>query len=148
MTDFGDNTLRNPFEIQEAREAEYTATKAQRDHGDVLAKAHLKLAQAEYLYRRKLTKRIKELHVGGMAITMCEGVAKGEQEVGRLRRRRDELKGELAKAEDYSYTLAADRRALKGIVEWSMYRDLRVEAEPLRYDPASGEISPPLRSAA
>lgn len=148
MTDFGDNTLRNPFEIQEAREAEYVATKAQRDHGDVLARAHLKLAQAEYLYGRKLTKRIKELHVGGMAITMCERVAKGEREVALLRRRRDELKGELAKAEDYAYTLGADRRALKGLVEWSMYRDLRVEAPPSEFDPVTGEVRRFPRAAA
>lgn len=145
---FGDNTLPNPFEIEDARAAEHRASEAQREHSDYLARIAGKLAQAEYLYGRLLTKRIKELHVKGdpaaglppLAITACERVAKGERAVAQLRRRRDELEGEVSKAKDHAYTLSKDREALGALVKWSMHRDLRTDAPPPRWDRDTGEL--------
>lgn len=135
MTDFGDNTL-NPFEIQEAREAQFAASKAQRVTADLLATKLRELAAAERTYREALTARIKELHTKGfdgskpIAITTCEVIAKGEASISVLREKRDDAKAEVKKAEQIAFTVGADRRGLDGIIRWSEGRDLRVDAEP------------------
>lgn len=126
---FAENTL-SPLEIADAREAQYKASELQRQLADDLAKAHKDLALAEFRYRRALTERIKQLHEAGMAITTCADVAKGEESVAVLRRERDDLKGDLAAVEQNAFRRGADRRALDGLVRWSMGRDLRVDAEP------------------
>lgn len=131
---FGENKF-HPLEIENARDSQFRASELQRELGNDLAKAHKELAKAEYLYRRALTERIKQLHVGegeekGMAITMCETVAKGEESIALLRRERDDRKGDLAQLEQEGFRMGADRRAIDGLIDWSMKRDLRVDAEP------------------
>lgn len=131
---FGENTL-HPLEILDAREAQFKASELQRDNGDELAAKHREISLAEFRYRRALTERIKQLHHGedgekGMAISMCETVAKGEESIALLRRERDDLRGDLAKLDNESFRLAADRRGLDGLVRWSMGRDLRVDTPP------------------
>lgn len=132
---FGENTL-NPFEIQEAREAQFTASKAQRDTADLLAQKMRDLAAAERTYREALTARIKELHTQGfdgskpIAITTCEVIAKGEASIAVLREKRDQAKADVKKAEQIAFTVGADRRGLDGIIRWSEGRDLRVDVEP------------------
>lgn len=130
---FGDNKLTNPYEIEEAREAQHKASEAQRELADRLAAAHRNLANAERRYRVALTARIKQLHAEGMAITMCETVAKGEDSIATLRYERDDLKGDLEKLDQLAYTMGADRRGLDGLVIWSMHRDLRTDAPPARW---------------
>jgi hypothetical protein len=130
MPDFGDNKLSNPFEIVEAREAEFAASKAQRDHADALGAAHLKLADAEYTYRTALSARWKQLKAEGWAATTCGDIARGEESIATLRRERDRREAEVKRLEEMSYALGADRRALDGLVDWSKHRDLRVDAEP------------------
>lgn len=130
---FGENTNPQPFEILNARRAQHESSKLQRELADNLSEAHKALAHAEFLYRRALTERIKQLHGEGMAITTCENVAKGEESVALLRKERDERKGELAQVEQEGFRMGADRRALDGLVNWSMYRDLRVESEPVSW---------------
>ena len=128
--DFGDNTL-HPLKIVEARQAQFKASELQRDLADELARAHKAVAEKEFRYRVALTARIKQLHNDdGMAITMCEKVAKGEESLAVLRRERDEARGDLAQIEQNAYRMGADRRGLDGLVRWSEHRDLRVDAEP------------------
>ncbi len=148
MTDFGDNTLPNPFEIVEARAAEYAASKAQRDHADALGRAHLKLGDAEYTYRTALSARWKQLKAEGWAATTCGDIARGEESIATLRRERDRCEAEVKRLEEMSYALGADRRALDGLVAWSMRRDLRTDAPPVDWprpegagvDPHTGEL--------
>jgi hypothetical protein len=139
---FGDNTNPRPFEIIDAREAEYKASESQRKLADELADAHGRVADAEYAYRRALTARIRQLHEGGMAITMCPTVARGEESIAVLRRDRDKLQGKLAGVEQECFRAGADRRALDGLIDWSKRRDLRVDAEP-HWDSKTGEIIGP-----
>lgn len=137
MSDLSENTL-HPLEIPDAREAQHKASELQRELADDLAAAHKALAHAEFRYRRALSARIKQLHEKeGMAITMCETVAKGEESIALLRKERDELKGDLAAVEQNGYRRGADRRALDGLIQWSMHRDLRVDAPP-----AEGSVAP------
>lgn len=126
---FGENTL-SPLEIVDAREAQHKASELQRDLADSLAQAHRDVAAAEYAFRTALTARIKQLHDGGMAITMCEGYAKGEESIAKLRKIRDEKRGDLASIEQNAYRMGADRRSLDGLIDWSKHRDLRTDAPP------------------
>lgn len=133
---FGDNKLSNPFEIVEAREAQHKASEMQRNLADELANAHRDLADAERRYRVALTARIKQLHANGfgdghgLAITMCETVAKGEDSIATLRYERDDKAGEVAKLEQLAFAMGADRRGLDGLIDWSKHRDLRVDTPP------------------
>lgn len=135
MTGFGDNTFRSPFEIEEAREAQYQASKNQRAVETRVKDAATKLAAAERAYRTKLTQRILALHAGegdvkGLAITMCETVAKGEMQVADLRYARDIARGVLEAARQEAFACGADRRGLDALIDWSMKRELRVETPP------------------
>lgn len=151
---FADNTNPHPFEIEDARAAQHLASENQRDHSDALAKAYNALADAEYTYRTALTARWKQLKEEGWATTVCGDIARGEESIAHLRRERDKREGELEEMKQDAYRLAADRRALDGLVDWSMRRDLRVDAEPANWsqqptegrgvpagvDPATGEL--------
>jgi hypothetical protein len=139
---FGENTQGTPFEIIDAREAQHKASEAQREHGDALAKAHVALADAEYTYRTALVARIKQLKEDWPATT-CDNIARGEESIAQLRRERDKREGELETLKDKAYTIAADRRALDGLIDWSMRRDLRVDAEPLQWPRPEGAGVPP-----
>lgn len=133
--DFGDNTI-HPLEIHEARQAQYRASEIQRAKADELAAAWERYAEAEETYRNALSERMKELHTEGfdgskgLAITTCEVIAKGEAPIALLRRKRDERKGAVEAARQEAYRTGNDRRALDGVVQWSMHRDIRVDAEP------------------
>lgn len=130
MSDFVDNTLASPFEIQDARDAQHQAAATQRAHADAIAAAHGALGDAEYTYRTALSARWKQLKEEGWAATTCGDIARGEESIAHLRRERDRRKGELAALEEISYSLAADRRALDGLVDWSKRRELRIDVEP------------------
>jgi hypothetical protein len=110
-----ENTL-HPLQIADSRDAQHKASELQRDLADDLAKKHKEVAAAEFRYRVALTARIKQLHHDeGMAITMCETVAKGEESIATLRRERDNLRGDLASLEQNGFRMGADRRALDGM---------------------------------
>lgn len=143
MTGLGDNTLR-PLEIAEARAAQHKASEYQRAIADKLAAQHRDLADKERRYRVALTARIKQLHAGtdedkGMAITMCETVAKGEDSIATLRAERDEAKGDLKKLDQLAFAAGADRRALDGLIQWSQHRDLRTDTPPASFQRPSLE---------
>lgn len=128
--DFGDNTFRSPYRVIEARKAQFRASESQRQGSDRLKDAAVKLADAERAYRMKLTQRITQLHAAGMAITTCETVAKGEEEVANLRHARDLAKGNVESARNQTFTHSADRRGIDQLVDWSMRRELRTDTPP------------------
>lgn len=136
---FGENTL-EPLEIQGAREAAHRASEQQRKLSDERAAAIKGKALAEFRYRRALTERIKQLHLqgfdgsSGLAITMCETVAKGEESIALLRRERDDAVAEVTRLEQEGFRLAANRRSIDGLLEWSMHRDLRTDTPPADWD--------------
>lgn len=147
--EFGDNELHSPFEIVEARQAQHAASQNQKTLAGNLAQKHGELAEAQFLYYRALSDRIKQLHADGipgapsegkgLAITTCEVVAKGEESIAMLRRRRDELEGEVKEADKETFRASADRRAVDALGQWSMHRDLRTDAPPIAWD-QNGEV--------
>lgn len=139
MADFGENTQGNPFEIIDARQAQHQASVNQRQHSNEIAKAHGALADAEYTYRTALTNRWKQLkEKEGWAATVCGNIARGEESIATLRRERDKRKGDLEELLQDAYRIAADRRALEGLIDWSMRRDLRVDTPPLEWGRPEG----------
>lgn len=52
-----------------------------------------KLAETEYYYRIKLSKRLTELRAEGQAVTHLADIARGEPEIAKLRMNRDIAKG-------------------------------------------------------
>jgi len=147
---FGPNTLESPFEIEDARDAQHLASERQCDYAAEVKRAHFALADAEYTYRIALSARIKQLHVdgieggksqsGGLAITTCAEIAKGEESIATLRRERDRRAGELEGLNKDSFRVSADRRALDGLVHWSEQIQLRIDTPPADWDRQTGEL--------
>lgn len=141
----GENTLQ-PLQIEDAREAAHRASERQRNTADERAAAIKAKALAEFRYRRALTERIKQLHTqgfdgsSGLAITMCETVAKGEEPIALLRRERDEAEAEVVRLEQEGFRLAANRRSLDGMLTWSMHRDLRTDTPPADWQPGGSGL--------
>jgi hypothetical protein len=152
----------HPLEIEDARSAAHRASELQREVEDRLKDASRKLAEAERVYRKKLSERIVELKAEGMAVTMCGEVARGEKAVADLRYNRDVAAGVFEAAKQEAFRRGADRRDVDTLLNWSMKRDLRVDTPPADwgqqpthgdghpdFDPVTGEVlSPGVRAAA
>ncbi len=147
MTDFGDNTIQ-PLAIEDARAAAHRASELQRTVEDSMRAASRDLAEKERVYREQLSLRIVELKAEGVAWTVCGDIARGEEKTAHLRRDRDIAEGVLDAARQQAFRYGADRRDLSQMIEWSTRRELRIDIPPIQYDPATGEVRPPLRSAA
>jgi hypothetical protein len=113
-----------PFDLPQAREAIKTAGALQRGIEGQLREESRKLAAAEKAYRMALAKMITELHASSVAWTTCETIAKGDPKVSTMRYERDVQKGVLESVQQQAFRLAADRRDLHSIVNWSMRREL------------------------
>lgn len=151
----------HPLEIQDARQAAHRASELQREVEDRLRKTSRDLAEAERAYRKKLSERIVELKAEGMAATTCGEVARGEKGVADLRYQRDVAAGVFEAAKQEAFRRGADRRDVDTLLNWSMKRDLRVDVPPADwdrqpnhgggrpdFDPATGEVLEPVKSAA
>ena len=124
-----ENTI-HPLQIQDARSAAFEASNLQKGVEDRIKKHSRELAEAERQYRQKLSTRMLELHAGGLAITTCETVAKGEKPVADLRYKRDVAKGVLESSKQEAFRRGADRKDIDTLLNWSMRRDLRTDAPP------------------
>lgn len=133
----GENKF-HPLEIEDARSAAHQASELQRGVEDRMREAGRELAEAERAYRKRLTERIVQLKAEGVAVTACETIAKGEADVAELRYRRDIKKGMLEAVRQEAYRRGADRADVGRLLDWSMKRDLRVDAEPPQYPRAIG----------
>lgn len=135
---FGDNTI-SPFLIEDAREAAHKASEQQRGVEDAIRTASRQLAETERQYRLALTKKILHLHAQeGVAWTACDVIARGEENVAKLRYERDVARGILEAAQQQAFTYGADRRDLHRLIRWSESRDLRVDTPPEHWPQPEG----------
>lgn len=136
-----ENTI-HPLQIEDAREAAFKASELQRSCEDQLRQTSRDLAEAERAYRKALSEKILELKAGGMAITACSDVARGDKEVADLRYDRDVAEGVMEAARQACFRRGADRRDLDTLLGWSMRRDLRTDTEPVDWSaqPAHGSV--------
>ena len=123
----------SPFDFEGARSMLRKASEAQAKTEEALAKAHEERSQAEHDYRVALSARIiKANAVEGIAWTTCQDVAKGAEEVARLRKIRDDLDGQVEVLQQSGWRHAADRRGLEKLIDWSMRVAPDGQHEPLR----------------
>lgn len=81
-------------------------------------------AVAKRDYQRALAVRIVELKARGNAVTACETIAKGEQDISDLRFQRDLKEAEAQAARAANYRHSANRQDTLKLTEWSMRREL------------------------
>lgn len=114
-----------PLDITEARHKVAEMSRQQAAQEQLRANAAKSLAEAERQYRMARAKAIVSQHAEGVAWTVCDDLARGDQRVADLRYERDVAKGLLDACADAAYRYAADRRALEEIIRWSAQVDIR-----------------------
>jgi hypothetical protein len=81
--------------------------------------ASQRAAESERVYRIALSRKIVELHADGVAWTVAQDVARGDEKVAQLRYERDIARGVLDVSEQVTWRHTADRRDLTELVKWS-----------------------------
>lgn len=113
-----------PYDFDQARAAAENASRAQAAAEDFIREAAREYAVKEEAYRVALAKQILEQHAGGAAWTVCADLARGDEQVARLRRERDIAEGVKEAAGQAAWRRAADRRDTERFIDWSMRREL------------------------
>ena len=113
-----------PYDFAQAQAASAAASNNQRRAEQFVIDSTRAYAEAERAYRKALASKIVELKAGGMAVTACGDVARGESAVADLKYRRDVAEGVKEAAVQSSWRASGDRKAEQTFCEWSMRRDL------------------------
>lgn len=122
-----------PWDFNEARAAARSASEAQREAEGAYKDAAEKRAEAELIYRKALARKIVELHAEGVAWTVAQDVARGDEKVAQLRFERDVAKGVLDAVEQRAWRHSADRKDTTQFVRWSSaVNAFGEQQEPLR----------------
>lgn len=131
-------TRRLPWEIRDARDVLAEASRQQEDHQDVIRDAVKAAARTDQLYRVALARRIAELREAGNAATLCEKLARGDEEIAELAREAAIAEGNREIAIQEGWRLHANRKDSQQLSDWSMRRDLAVDRgevpEPVQYE--------------
>lgn len=128
--------MNGPWDFADAVRASNDAETEQRRVESEIHVAYKQYAQKERLYRVALARKILELKLGGMAITACETVAKGDQRIAELREERDIAEGVKETAKHAAWRANADRRDISDLIRWSARRDLAEYSGPSQPEPA------------
>lgn len=122
--------MTGPWTFDEARDASDSAETEQRRVESEVTRAFKEYARAEKLYRVALARSILELKAGGMAVTACEVVAKGDPRIAELREERDIKEGLKETVKIAAWRVNADRHDTRDFIQWSMRRDLAENPGP------------------
>lgn len=125
-----------PYDFAQAKAASAAASNNQRAAEQFVIDSTRAYAEAERAYRKALASKILELKAGGMAVTACGDVARGEAGVADLKYKRDVAEGVREAAGQSSWRASGDRKAEQSFISWSMRRDL---AEGYHQVTGSGE---------
>lgn len=116
--------MSQPYSFDEATDRINRAKVAQASAEDFRRQASETAAAAEASYRMALAQEIVRQHSLGVAWTVCQDLARGDERVAKLRMERDVAEGVLDAAEQAGWRHNADRKSLQVLLEWSMRRDL------------------------
>jgi hypothetical protein len=108
-----------PYDFGEAIAATQRAAKAQKDAEQARRDAAEDLASKEHAYRLALAKKILAAHADGVAWTVAQDIARGDDHVAQLRYERDVAKGVLDAAEQRAWRHTADRKDMTEFIQWS-----------------------------
>lgn len=113
-----------PWEFDTAKQASDDASAEQvRVEGET-KEAFKMFAKAERAYRVALARKMWEFKRSGVAITACEVLAKGDEEIADLKVERDEAEGLKETAKQAAWKANADRRDVESLIDWSKRREL------------------------
>lgn len=124
-----------PWSFAEALKASRDAETEQRRVESEVSTAYKEWGQAQNRYAVALAKRMLELKVAGVAVTACETLAKGDENVARLREQRDIKEGLKETAKVAAWRVNADRRDVGDLLRWSARRDLAEYSGPAQQEP-------------
>ena len=113
-----------PYDYGGAKRAAARQSRDQAQSQEQVASDARNAAEKERLYRMALAKEILRLHAKGVAWTSAQDLARGEEEVARLKYDRDVAQGMKEAAEIGAWKCSANRKTLDLLIGWSM----RVEA--------------------
>lgn len=109
-----------PYDFSEAREAARKASEAQAATEAALRDATRNRAEKERAYRVALAERILTAHGDeGVAWSACQDIARGDENVARLRYERDVADGIVEALAQAGWRHAADRKDLQRLIAWS-----------------------------
>lgn len=113
-----------PWDINEARDNLHAASEQQHTHQERQREAVRAAARAEQVYRVARARRTAELRDEGYAASLCDTLARGDEQVAMLRRAADEAEGDREIAVQEGWRLHANRRDMEQLAQWSMRRNL------------------------
>lgn len=116
-----------PYDFQQAQAASKGAADDQRSSEQFVIDATRNYAEAERSYRKALASKIVELKAGGMAVTACGDVARGDGAVADLKYKRDVCEGVKEAAVQAAWRASANRKAEQSFIEWSARVSLRLD---------------------
>lgn len=116
--------MRLPWEITDARDALANASVQQHDHQDVIRDAVKAAARADQFYRVALARKMAELREAGNAATLCEKLARGDEEIAGLAYDAAIAEGDREIAVQEGWRLHANRKDTEQLADWSKRRDL------------------------
>lgn len=120
-----------PWTFEQARDACYRASVAQRQAEELGRAAARDYAVAEEAYRVALAKEIVRQHAeDGVAWTVAPDLARGDSTVAALRRRRDIAEGVRDAAQQAAWRASADRKDAQRFADWSCRRELAENGGP------------------
>ncbi|MEJ7783393.1 MAG: hypothetical protein WKF96_01230 [Solirubrobacteraceae bacterium] len=123
-----------PYDFSQAKAAQREASTRQRAAEQFVIDSWKGYAEAERAYRAALAAKIVELKAGGMAVTACADVARGEPAVAALKHRRDIAEGVREAAGQAAWRASADRKAEQSFLEWSARKDIAETYQPPTHD--------------
>lgn len=112
-----------PWSFDEAVRRCSLASKHQQNAEKSLKAAYIGAAEAQEAYARRLAELIQSLREMSVPATVCLELAKGAEDVSRLRAERDEWEGVKAAAEQACWRRNADRKDAQRFADWSQRRE-------------------------
>ena len=119
-----ENPNNAPWSFAQATENCRRAAVAQENAEQALRDAARDFAEAEEAYRKALAVEIVTTHADGVAWSTSPDLARGDEEVARLRRERDIAEGVREALTHALWRHNANRRDAQRFADWSMRREL------------------------
>jgi hypothetical protein len=113
-----------PWTFDTARQNCRAAAAAQIAVEKLLKSAYREFAEAEESYRKALAEEIVKAHNDGVAWSTAPDLARGDDRVAELRRKRDIAEGMKEAVVQNAWRAASDRRDAQRFADWSARREL------------------------
>ena len=127
-------TASQPYDFAAAKDAQIIAAQRQRSAEQFVIDSWKQYAACERAYRSALAAKIVELKAGGMAVTACADVARGDHAVAALKHQRDISEGVREAANQAAWRASADRKAEQSFLEWSARVSIAETYNPPAHD--------------